>query len=603
VFLGPIFVREVLTAPRTVRHYASRCVYTGCLFILLYTGWWTVVGFRPVESVADMARFAGPFFHLLAWVQIGMALFFAPILTASSITTEKDRRTFVLLLVTDLSSWEIVFGKLCASLLQIGVLLLSAFPVFVLASLLGGISLGQIVGIFVITAATATSAGTLGLLMATWREKTFQTLAFTVLLLALYLVLVEVSALGAPSWVGVSPEVWLGAFSPLHAVQMVLEPAAERVLVTAAAVQDGTSSWLRAFWPTSWRPDTLFVLWTLLASALMLAIASWKLRDWNPNPRERTVPPEEAEEQARSQPVAVRKVRDVWTNPVLWREIRTRAYGRRPAAIKAAYAVFVALLCAAFVASDLEPRTVDRLDLAKVLVPIVVVSLLLVNAQAVTSFTSERDLRSLDLLLVSDITPKEFIYGKIFGVLYNTKEMWLLPVVLCLYLWSAGYVGWEAWLYLVLGFVVMVVFSITVGLHAGITFERSRTAVGNSLGIIFFLFVGILVCVFLILVAGRFESQLASFLVFIVAGSIAMYASLGARNPSAALALTAALCPFLTWWCVVHLLPRGSSPGGDPLGGFLAIAIAYGFAVLAMLVPAVSEFDVALGRTVAEAEG
>jgi len=33
----------------------------------------------------------------------------------------------------------------------------------------------------------------------------------------------------------------------------------------------------------------------------------------------------------------------------------------------------------------------------------------------------------LDLLLVTDITPKEFIYGKLAGVLYNTKEMLFLP--------------------------------------------------------------------------------------------------------------------------------------------------------------------------------
>ena len=57
-------------------------------------------------------------------------------------------------------------------------------------------------------------------------------------------------------------------------------------------------------------------------------------------------------------------------------------------------------------------------------------SLVLVNAQAVTSLTSERDAQALDLLLVTDLTPKEIVFGKLGGVFYNTKEMVLLPMAL-----------------------------------------------------------------------------------------------------------------------------------------------------------------------------
>ena len=37
--------------------------------------------------------------------------------------------------------------------------------------------------------------------------------------------------------------------------------------------------------------------------------------------------------------------------------------------------------------------------------------------------------RALDLLLVTELTPKEFIYGKLYGILYNSKEMIALPVL------------------------------------------------------------------------------------------------------------------------------------------------------------------------------
>ena len=590
--LGPIFAREFLTVPRSPRHYLSRCIYTGILFILLWTAWQTIVGFQQVSSVGDTARFAAPFFYLMSWIQVGLVLFVAPLLAAGSITTEKDRRTFLLLLVTDLTNWEIVLGKLGASLLQLGVLLFSAVPVFLLCSLLGGATAAQILRVFAITAATGLAGGAVGIFMASWRDRTFQTLALTVLVLSFYLVGSEASAFWVPHWLGLSRQTWMAMINPIYSVQRVLEPPASDAA------------------PLAQMAELIFITAALLATVLLIATTIWKLRDWNPNPRERTLPPEEVAEYSdeldpetlRRQAKAARPPRHVWDNPILWREVRTRAYGRRPAVIKTAYALLFALLCGVFVTTAGAPEAATRLTVGQILVPIIVVSLMLINAQAVTAFTTERDLRSLDLLLVTDLTPKEFIFGKIFGVLYNTKEMWLLPIGLCTYLWLAGYVGTEAWVYLVLGFAVLAVFAITVGLHAGITFEKSRVAVANSLGTVFLLFVGILICVFLILAAGRFESQLASFVVFIFAGSVALYASLAARNPSAALALTAAMCPFLTWWCIVHLLPRGVFPGGDPLGGFLIVTLAYGFAVLSMLVPAVSEFDVALGRTVAEPE-
>ena len=78
---------------------------------------------------------------------------------------------------------------------------------------------------------------------------------------------------------------------------------------------------------------------------------------------------------------------------------------------------------------------------------------------------------------------------------------------------------------------------------------------------------------------------------FIGAGSIGLYGSLGARNPSQAIALVSILTPFWTFYCVISVIQ------GDVMAAFLVSFFLYGFALLAMLVPAVSDFDIALGRT------
>ena len=72
---------------------------------------------------------------------------------------------------------------------------------------------------------------------------------------------------------------------------------------------------------------------------------------------------------------------------------------------------------------------------AAALAPLLLLSLVLVNAQAVTAHDQRARRPALDLLLVTDLTPKEIVFGKLGGMFYNTKEMVLLPMVLCGCLW------------------------------------------------------------------------------------------------------------------------------------------------------------------------
>jgi hypothetical protein len=112
------------------------------------------------------------------------------------------------------------------------------------------------------------------------------------------------------------------------------------------------------------------------------------------------------------------------------------------------------------------------------------------------------------------------------------------------------------------------------------------------LGTIFFLFIGIFIFMMLLVEASSsFVLQFQSFIVFIGVGSIALYASLRHKIPSVALTISAFTLPFLTFYAITSFLLGGT------LGVCLVIAAAYGFPVIAMLIPAVSEFDMALGRT------
>jgi ABC-type transport system involved in multi-copper enzyme maturation permease subunit len=582
--LGPIFNREVLTLPRRRKHYLTRSLYLFILWVLALTLWQATFGWGGEPSEGDLAYFGGLLFQLLSFLQLTLVLFFSALLAASAVAQEKDRRTFTLLLLTDLRNYEIVLGKLGGSLLQIGALTACALPVLALAMLLGGVSFQQVLLTALILAASGIAAGSLGGLLALWREKTFQTLALTVLCLVLYFLVVE----GVGALAGDADGAWRARFNPFRTLASAVEPETEESLLETPAYSFTAIMCLLAF--------------------LMNTLGLWRLRAWNPR-GEPIQQPETAEAgaiESETQALAERrdihaapgKVRKVWPNPILWREIRTRGYGAQAFLVKAAYLIVFALIVFwVYPVATSSAAQQDRLAAAQGLVPAMVLSLLVVNARAVTAITTERDVNSLELLLVTDLTPREFVFGKLGGIFYNTMETVLPPLLLTLAYGWWGLIGGETLVYVLISLLVLFAFTAVIGLHVGLHTVNTRLAIGYSLGTIFFLFVGTLICIYLILISGRFEYQWTSFIFFGVIGVGGLWVVIGRAKPSIAAAIACWLCPAAMWYTVTAILVGNPTTGksGDPLIPFVVITFAFGFTIASMLVPLLSEFDVALG--------
>ncbi|MEM7560240.1 MAG: hypothetical protein AAF394_14065 [Planctomycetota bacterium] len=209
------------------------------------------------------------------------------------------------------------------------------------------------------------------------------------------------------------------------------------------------------------------------------------------------------------------------------------------------------------------------------------------------SITNERDGQALDLLLATQVTPPQFLFGKLVGVLYVTKEMVVLPIALSCYLWAQGGLTTENLVFVIGGLLVMDIFSAMLGIHCGMIYAQSRTAIGTSLGTLFFLFLGVATCMMIMIsFRGSFARQLPPFLAIILGGGTGLYVAMGSRNPSAAIGLAAFGLPFLTFFAITSFILRNQE-----LTVFSVVVAAYGFAALAMIVPALSEFDFAMGKS------
>ena len=288
-----------------------------------------------------------------------------------------------------------MLGKLLGSLLPIGLLLLGSIPVLALLLLLGGIAPEQVLQAVLILAATAFGSGSLGGLVALY---------------------------GAT-----------GPFSRwrLSAVPgPVPLPGAGGGLVALSECRDGQDGGSvarpipgpakcagpRRVASHFLHPAYGYFIVMLGIGAALNAVGICGCAKWNPRgepimQRERLDDDEKDRANAHAAPG---RVRQVWQNPILWRECDA---GLRPPAAAGQSRLFPRagpdLLLRAGRFRQRRPAGVrGRLRAG----PVAILSLLLVSAQAVTAITSERDGGALDLLLVTDLSPKEFIFGKLLGI-------------------------------------------------------------------------------------------------------------------------------------------------------------------------------------------
>ena len=572
--MGPIFWNETMTAPRRARFFIARVAYGLLLLLVAATTWLVVQGTHSLRGLGDAARFRETLLAILGPFQLALALFIPAVVTAGAISQEKDRRTLELLLLTRLTSGELVLGRLSSSLVGLLATMAAGLPLFACLPLLGGVSVEQVARVTLVTVATIIVSGSVGAVVAFWRETTFQTLALVTLILVAWLAAGEVVAAGAPG------KIWAATISPGRALLVAMvDPAIDAGL------------------PIVGGPLAGFCLFSLVLTLITNGVAIARVRAWNTTrepwrrqaasaERESVIVREDAAPLAPERAKTNHEPRRVWDWPVLWREMATWAFGRKLVIVRALYLAAFAVA----VWGSAAPG-----NAAVSFVALAVLSLALINALGVTSITMERDLGALDLLLVTDLTPREVVFGKLAGALYNTKEMVLAPVALCVWLWWKRSLSAENASYVIGTLLALDVFAAVLGLHCGMLYERGRTAIAVSLGTLFFLMVGVGLCI-AILVAfadpfgNAFSAQLAPFLAFMLGGAIGLWRALANHRPSAALGLAAIILPLATFWAITSYFLRYTQ------GVALVVTAAYGFATIAMLLPAVADLDSTIGR-------
>jgi ABC-type transport system involved in multi-copper enzyme maturation permease subunit len=131
--VGPILHHEMMLGSRRSRQYFFRWIYAG--WLVLQVAFACLLGAFG-SGTPDTARY---FIRWFVVQQIFLVILATPAFVAGAITDEKARGTLQYLLTTDVTSWQVIVGKLLGRSFHVVVLALAGLPLFCFLGALGGL--------------------------------------------------------------------------------------------------------------------------------------------------------------------------------------------------------------------------------------------------------------------------------------------------------------------------------------------------------------------------------------------------------------------------------------------------------------------------------
>ncbi len=179
--MNPVLRRETKT---TLRNWKMFAILTAYVAIISLGAAGYIYGnmFSSYDFSFEPSSMSGMYVVLCA-MQMGLMLLSAPAMTAGTISGERERQTLDLLLMTKMSSFSIVLGKLLSSMATLVLIMVATLPVFAIAFYFGGISLFSLFAMMLYIMVTACMACSLSIFFSCIFKKTVVSMVIVYLLI------------------------------------------------------------------------------------------------------------------------------------------------------------------------------------------------------------------------------------------------------------------------------------------------------------------------------------------------------------------------------------------------------------------------------------
>ncbi|MEM7623188.1 MAG: ABC transporter permease subunit [Planctomycetota bacterium] len=434
---NPIAVRLIQGGSQRRRHLYIRALYLGAMILVLL--WLLLI--NTDTGVADyraLAAAGAGSFAMIAYLQIGLICVLAPVFMAGAIAQEASPRTWDILLTTPMTPGQIVLGSLFGRLFFILALLACSLPLFALTQYYGGVPGKSIFAAYLIAGSAATLVGSIAIALSSSRVVGRRAVfAFYITVVSYLAVTIGVDRFLVQAGYGAGEAgdgvTWMTAINPFLALNAMLEPTNYPRADAADPTLSAVARFMLATPVTAWCVGSLVLSFVMMLSSAITVRAGGLATmtggsgsvPLHRRLMKRSVSGGEMDGEDHRAP------RQVWNNPVAWREAAARnsTLGR----IIARW-TFVGLGLAWGIGIITVYHTGGmnadsfRLALATtVLGELAVTTLVAINMSA-TAISREREDGTLDLLLTTPLTASAYLNGKLRGLITYLLPLIMVPV-------------------------------------------------------------------------------------------------------------------------------------------------------------------------------
>ena len=373
IFENPVLQRELLGNLRTNRSFVLLGLYQLLLAGVVLLAW-------PSEQRLDLTSnppSATKLVNLFFLGQYVIASLMAPSFAAGTITGEKERHTYEMLLASPLRPGAIVFGKMVASLTHLGMLILASLPIIVLCLPLGGVSVYEVLAAYLGLIVSVILFGAIGVFCSSYFSRTSSSLVVS------YLVILPLVILAVLFWQSLEGQgelrlklavLVIPAFA-LSAVILMCSAAAGRMLYPPDVGSEGKE---------------VVDLEREAEEAVGLVIQPDQFPDFL------FAPPKRSELMADN------------ANPVYDKEIHSEVFSQGTLMLR--LVIQISMLLAIPMMGVFLFYVPEKI--AWFTVYVIVFNMLVGPVFLAGSMTSERERQTLDLLLTTRLTPWQILWGK-----------------------------------------------------------------------------------------------------------------------------------------------------------------------------------------------
>lgn len=168
--LNPIVLKDVKVTARSMKVAWGLMAYEAILAFIFIIAL-SIISLASSYSYENIYGEMVALFPVIAIAQICMVTLTIPIMTASSISGEKERQTFDIMMTTCLSPMAIVSGKVFSAVAEVMLYVLAGIPIMALAFVLGGLSWWTLFLFLVIIFIFSVLAGSIGVFCSSFSRK------------------------------------------------------------------------------------------------------------------------------------------------------------------------------------------------------------------------------------------------------------------------------------------------------------------------------------------------------------------------------------------------------------------------------------------------